>query len=197
MPDASTIRQFNEKIRKFWRAVESRFGISRQEYGVLWCDEFGGSNSNLHAHGAYAGPWLPQKKKELSKLWSEIVGETAFVSIKPAKSFTGALAHALKYTSKYVSDSSPDRLAALEKAFHRVRRVHTMAAFYNVKEEPGADSGSLDCKGCPECGGTLIRPSGWKLRPISELKEAGLRPLEETWREKGRNSVLASPRGSP
>ena len=198
MPEAEAVRQFNMNVRKFWRAVEREFGISRKDYGVVWCDEFGGNNTNLHAHGAYAGPWLPQKDKELSRIWSQIVGEQAFVSIKPAKSFPAALAHALKYTSKYVSDSTPERLAELEKAFNRVRRVHTLAAFYNVKQaEPGEEYGSLDCKGCPLCGGTLLRVSGWKMRPIPELKAAGLKNLEESWREAGRNNVFGSPRGSP
>jgi hypothetical protein len=35
--------------------------------------------------------------------------------------------HALKYTAKFVSLSrDPERLAALEKVFHRVRRVHSL-----------------------------------------------------------------------
>jgi hypothetical protein len=198
MPEAAAIRKFNKDIRKFWRAVERRYGISRKEYGVLWCDEFGGSNANLHAHGVYAGPWLPQKGKELSALWSEIVGERAFVSIKLAKSFPAGLAHALKYTSKFVSESTPARLAELEKAFHRVRRVHTMAAFYNVKQaEPGEERGSLEAKGCPLCGGTLLLVTACGLRPISDLKAEGLRSLEQSWREQGRNRVFGEPRGSP
>ena len=102
MPTAEEVRQFNKDIRKLFRAIEREFGISRREYGVLWCCEFGSGNTNLHAHGVYAGPCLPQR--ELSRLWSVIRSDGSFiVSIKKARSFEAALGHALKYPSKFFS----------------------------------------------------------------------------------------------
>jgi hypothetical protein len=101
MPSPEFIREFNADVRRFWRAAERRFGISRHEYGVVGCDEFGEENTNLHRHCAYVGPWLPQRHKELSTVWSEIRRECSFVSIKAALSLPAALAHALKYPSKF------------------------------------------------------------------------------------------------
>lgn len=198
MPKPEEVRKFNRNIRKFFRLLERRLGISRKQYGVLCCNEFGGSNSNLHSHGVYVGPWLPQKKKELSALWSEVVGETSFVSIKPARSFRSALAHALKYPAKFVSYSTPQRLAQLEKAFHRVRRVHAFASFYNVKPGDAPDPASLlSPNSCPLCGFGLVKVSGYHLRPVGELEKEGIRNLEEARREVGRDKVFGGPRGSP
>lgn len=107
MPTADGVRRFNEDIRKFFRAVEKRFGVSRKDYGFLWCCEFGSGNTNLHAHGIYVGPLLPQRKRQLSKLWAEIRKDGSYiVSIKFAHSFEAALGHALKYPSKFF-DASP------------------------------------------------------------------------------------------
>ena len=198
MPTPEAVRKFNRDIRKFFRLLERRLGISRKDYGVLWCNEFGGSNTNLHAHAVYAGPFLPQKKKELSRLWSEVIGEQAFVSIKAARSFRAALAHALKYPGKFVRCSTPERLAELEKAFHRVRRVHTLARFYNVKpgdaQEPPEDWAGSSC--CPLCPGTLEKVRGWHLRPIPELENEGLKDIEDVRREMTRERAFG-PRGSP
>lgn len=198
MPTAEAVKQFNQNIRKFFRLLERRSRIRRKDYGMVWCDEFGGTNTNLHAHGIYAGPFLPQKKKELSRLWSEIVGERAFVSIKIARSFTAALAHALKYPGKYVRSSSPERLAELEKVFHGVRRVHTLARFYNVKPgdafEPPESWGCSST--CPLCGGSLLKILGWHLRPIPELEKQGLKNIEQVRQEMIRDRAFG-PRGSP
>lgn len=197
MPTPESVKKFNKNIRKFFRLVEKRFGISRKAYGVIWCDEFGGNNSNLHAHAVYAGPFLPQKKRELSALWSEVLGEPAMVSIKPAANFPAALAHALKYPGKYVRSSSPSRLAELEKAFHRVRRVHALACFYNVKPDPdqAKETGGAS-NSCPVCGGLLETIVGWHLRPISELEKEGLRNIEKVRQETNRERAFGA-RGSP
>jgi hypothetical protein len=184
MPTKEAVRQFNEDIRKFFRQLELRLGISRREYGVLWACEFGSGNSNLHAHGVYCGPRLPQSKarKELSALWTEIRGERSFVSIKNAPSFEIALSHALKYPSKFF-DASPARLVDLEIAFDHVRRVHALAAFYNpkIKPEPGEDSHPGKDKGCPICGDDLLEECGdyghWCF--VDNLKNEGRRDLEE------------------
>ena len=87
----------------------------------------GGNNTNPHGHGVYVGPWLPNKKRELSKIWQEATPDSSFIiSIKYAKSVASALAHATKYPAKFLSRSTPERLAQLEKSFHRVRRFRLL-----------------------------------------------------------------------
>jgi hypothetical protein len=156
MPTRNVVRKFHADMRRFWRAAERRFGVKRTEYGFVGCDEFGGNNTNLHRHCCYVGPALPQRKKELSSLWSEIRGERSFVSIKGARSFNAALAHAMKYPGKFLENSSPERLAELERTFHKTRRISTGGAFYNVKaeREPGEDRGMLG--ECPHCHVPLV-----------------------------------------
>lgn len=159
MPTSEEVREFNRDVRKLFRAIEKDFGISRKEYGALWCCEFGRMNQNLHAHAIYCGPRIPQK--ELSRLWAEIRADGSFIiSIKRANSFEAALSHCLKYPSKFF-DASPSRLVDLEVAFDRVRRVHAVAAFYNpkIEREPGDDAGLLNGT-CPICRSLLGEPSG-------------------------------------
>ncbi len=198
MPDAEMVKRFNRSIRRFWRRVERELGIVRECYGCVWCDEFGGrGNTNLHAHGCYAGPWLPQK--QLSQIWREITraefgpeGESFIVSIKIARSFEAALAHALKYAGKFLS-KDPARLAQLEATFHGTRRVHAIAAFYNADDVDGGEGLPEPCR-CPSCGDYLLRPSGWTWQPISELEAQGLRDVEEVRRELGRQKVFGGAR---
>jgi hypothetical protein len=61
MPTRTEVREFNQDMRKLFRAIERHFGISRKDYGALWCCEFGRMNTNLHAHAVYCGPWISQK----------------------------------------------------------------------------------------------------------------------------------------
>ncbi len=202
MPTPDEVKRFNRNIRKFFRAVERWLGISRKDYGVLWCNEFGGlqtrngkiGNTNLHAHAVYCGPFLPQKNKELSKLWADITGDGSFiVSIQAAKSFYAALYHALKYAGKVLS-TDPHRLAELESTFHGVRRVHTLAAFYNPKD---IEKQLPQSPPCPSCGERLFDASGPWL-PIQELRKRGIRELEEARSEIGRERVLTGSRwGAP
>lgn len=199
MPTPDFVHKFHVDIRRFWRAAEKRFGISRKEYGCAGCDEFGGTktlvhplgNTNLHRHCVYVGPRLPQSKarKELSALWSEIRGERSFVSIKRAKSFHAALAHALKYPAKFLADSTPGRLAELEAAFHRTRRFSAGAAFYNVTaaREAGEDS---PVGYCPLCGARLceiVEP--WV--PQFALEAEGRLDVEQVRREVSRARILS------
>jgi hypothetical protein len=191
MPSAEFVRQFHADLRRFWRAAERRFGISRRQYGVAGCDEFGGGNTNLHRHCLYVGPRLPQSKarKELSALWSEIRGERSFVSIKHARSFEAALAHALKYPAKFLGASTPERLAELEKVFHRTRRFSAGGAFYNVtlEREPGESSPIGEC---PLCGARLCEiVENWVSRFTLEVE--GRRSVEEVRRELGRAKILS------
>jgi hypothetical protein len=191
MPTPQEVRQFHADMRRFWRAAERKFGIKRSEYGVVRCDELGGDNTNLHCHCAYVGPWLPQKNKELSNLWSQIRGEQAFVSIKPAKTFAGALAHALKYPAKFLDKSTPERLAALERTFHKTRRVSTGGAFYRINDlrEPGSDR-ELEHAFCPFCNVRLVVVrEQWQ--PLFILEEEGRISLRTAEREAGQARVFS------
>lgn len=54
--------------------------------------------------------------------------------------------------------ASPERIAILEAPFHRVRRLHTTGAFYNLPaaEPDGKESGGAPVPQrheCPQCGG--------------------------------------------
>lgn len=189
MPSATEVRQFNQDVRRFFRAIEKKFGISRKDYGFLWCCEFGSGNTNLHAHGLYAGPALPQRKRQLSKLWSEIRSDGSFiVSIKAAKNFEAALGHALKYPSKFF-DADPARLVELEVAFDRVRRVHALAVFYNpkIEREPG-DDGPCEARHCPVCGDLLLDAPGYHF--IDDLRREGRKAVDVVRIETGRAKVL-------
>lgn len=188
MPTAEEVRQFNKDIRRFFRAIERDCGISRRQYGVLWCCEFGSGNTNLHAHGVYVGPYLPQR--DLSRIWSEIRADGSFiVSIKEARSFEAALGHALKYPSKFFN-APPARLVELEVAFDRVRRVHALAAFYNpqIEREPG-EEGPCEAGHCPVCGDLLLDAPGYHF--ISDLEREGRRDVGAVRVDVARARVLA------
>jgi hypothetical protein len=199
MPSADQVRSFNEKIRRLFRLIEKRLRISRRDYGFGWMDEFGSGNSNLHAHGVYVGPYLPQTL--LSQWWREITGDSYVVSIKTAPAFENALSHALKYPSKFW-DAPPSRLVELEKAFHKVRRFHTLARFYNPPEtlnEPGMESDAKDeAKRCPCCGSYLRKSRvlpGWAW--LSDLASEGRLDLEAARIESNRIKIFAESSGSP
>ena len=154
MPTSRDIREFNEDIRQCVRRALRELGIDAKHYGFLWCDEFGGwnpktesYNTNLHAHGVYVGPYLPQEL--IVRIWTQIRTEKDGAKIvwiekqkidKPPndflecerRRFIRALGHALKYTGKHLGRSDGARLADLEMAFHTVRRVHTMGLFYHA-----------------------------------------------------------------
>jgi hypothetical protein len=190
MPSAEQVRQFNKDVRRFFREIEKTFGVSRKDYGFLWCCEFGSGNTNLHAHGVYVGPELPQRNRELSDLWKEIRGDgSCIVSIKRAKNFEAALGHALKYPSKFF-EADPARLVELEIAFDRVRRVHALAAFYNpkIEREPG-EEGPCDAGHCPICGDLLLDVPGYHF--IDELQREGRRDVDVVRIEAGRAKVLS------
>jgi hypothetical protein len=218
MSSSAEVRFFHARMRDFWRLLERTLRIERDEYGIVRCDEIGGTNTNLHAHGGYVGPRLPQKRKELSALWSVVwipdpirrkelmrdarehglselwnqleYHEWRFVSIKLAKSFAGALAHALKYPAKFLDKSTPERLAALEKTFHRTRRVSTGGAFYRVTavREPGDDT-QLEHQFCPFCKVRLVVVhEQWQ--PMSTLEKEGRVSLKAAQREAGLHNAL-------
>jgi hypothetical protein len=194
MPTPERMKELNAMIKKFCRAIERRFRISRKEYGLAYCDELGGNNSNPHAHAIYVGPWLPQSKerKELSQLWREISGDSFILSIKFARNFTEALFHAVKYPAKFATRSTPARLADLEAVFHRVRRFHTLAAFYAPEVPPKEDPPQ---KKCPICDARLTEPRGWNT--IAELSGRGLRDIDAVRAEIERARGLGTDRSPP
>lgn len=183
---------FNLNIKRFMRALERQTGMTRDDYGLLWCDELGANNSNVHAHGIYCGPWLPQKNRELSKLWEKITGGAGrIVFIKYVDSIDQALYHALKYPAKYASEekTTADRAAHLEIIFHRVRRIHALAAFYNMpKPKDDLQKDGLFNK-CPLCGEPLSSPDFRFL--LCDLRACGSRDVTELQREIGKARVLA------
>jgi len=189
MPTAEEIRQFNRDVRVTLRLVCKRLEIDASQFGVLWCDEFGGwnpklqdFNTNLHCHGIWLGPFLPLKL--VSAIWSEVRGNGDYRVVVESvpfndgvPDFARALGHALKYTSKHVSTYPPGRLAELELAFNGVRRVHTMGLFYNAPETRKDDEASASPL-CPHCNGHLGYPRNCALQLVKDLEKEGRVDLE-------------------
>jgi hypothetical protein len=186
MPSREKVRWFNRAIRRFFVRLARRCNWEKGEWGAAWCAEFGPGNTNLHAHAVFCGPWIEQRRREASALWSKVVGEYAIVSVKAAKSFHHALRHAIKYPAaswKYFS-ASPERLASLEKAFYTVKRFHTVGAFYNPPADakvPPTILASYDK--CPTCGSRLedVPASCWF--SLHELMRMGSRDFGAWERE--------------
>jgi hypothetical protein len=185
LPAPSRMRQLNDFIKKFCRRIEKEFSLSRKDYGLAYCDELGGNNSNPHAHGIYVGRWLPQDKKQLSALWKEITDGSFVLSIKYAEDFSRALYHAVKYPAKFAERSTPARLADLEVVFHRVRRFHTLAAFY-APEAPEPEKPPK--RRCPICSEQLSEVTRWETVAILTLR--GLPDLRLAERDAARAQGL-------
>lgn len=90
----------------------------------------------------------------------------------------------------------PERLADLEAAFHGVRRVSTLGAFYKALPKDSGEGNGLEC---PRCGAALVKDGG--LWPIPLLRREGFIELEEARcavaREKLDWASAAPSRGSP
>lgn len=201
MPTAKEVRVFNACIKKFFRRLERELSLDRKVYGVVYCDEFGGvANTNLHAHALYVGPRLPRPKARkanrlgrLAEWWRDACKGTVFegsfiISVKRAGNFLAGLAHALKYAGKFLS-RDPNRLADLELAFHRVRRVHTLGVFYRAVKPEIVDE--KNTANCPECGAALVRVGPWQ--PIERLQRIGCEDLDQRRRALGRERILRGP----
>jgi hypothetical protein len=180
MPSAEKVRWFNRKIRLFFVRLARRNGWRKGEWGAAWCAEFGPGNTNLHAHAVFCGPWIEQRGREASALWSEVVGEYAIVSVKAAKSFQHALRHAIKYPAaswKYFT-ASPERLASLEKAFYTVKRFHCVGAFYNPPRDVKVPPTILPpYDRCPSCGSRLKDLPAARWFSLHELMRMGSQDL--------------------
>jgi len=212
MPTSGEVRQFNRDVRKLFRLAEKDWKLTFPkrmkrdgkmvperdprpgDYGVIWTDEFGGKatragrvgNTNLHCHAIYCGPCIPHAWWK--ETWAVIRGDgSRRVSTKVARSFRGGLYHSLKYAGKFLTHD-PVRLAELELAFNRVRRVHTMGAFYNaVRLQP--ESPESASPRCPQCGGAMFEPTG-PLCSVRILEFTGRRDFEVARREAGRTRVF-------
>jgi len=197
-------KALGRSIKNFFRVVERKFGIARDQYGVAVHMETSSGNMS-HAHGIYVGPWLPNKKKQLSQIWRTVSPDGSFiVSIKTARSLAQALAHATKYPRKLVRESTPERLADLEKSYGGVRMFRLLGAFdKRIAERVLAASNSdqqvrivaekRSGRVCPLCGEPVSKPEGWRL--LGELGH--LREIDELQREMNREKVFAGPHGPP
>lgn len=166
LPDAELIRAANLAVKR----TMHRLLRDVKGWGYLWIDELGFDNSNLHVHGIYYGPYL--SVRDISAVWTQESGGSYRVWIqKVRKGFRPALWHHLKYVSKPPSND-PQRLAEVEVAFHRVRKVHTLGAFYAPDLEDVTDLDSGGAQRCPHCGEYLAIASGYCA--VSGLEAAGL-----------------------
>lgn len=180
MPSAEKVRWFNRAIRRFFARLARQNHWKKGEWGAAWCAEFGPGNTNLHAHAVFCGPFVQQKNREASALWSAVIGEYAILSVKAAKSFRHALRHAIKYPAaswKYFS-ASPERLASLEKAFYTVKRFHTIGAFYNPPSDVKvAPTTLVPYDKCPICESRLEELRDLRWRSLHELMRMGSKDL--------------------
>jgi hypothetical protein len=204
MPAPNEVKQFKRSVNKLIERICRELRVKKKDVGVLYVLEFGGKNTYLHAHAVYCGPRLPRPRVDgqqgpLSQWWEKACEGTVFagsriVSVKVAENFKEALGHALKYPTKFLSRSSPERLAELEATLHGVRQVSTLGAFYKLpKDQEGEGCGPE----CPRCGAALAKDSG--LWPIALLQRDGLMELGEARRlVKREKDVWVAPcRGSP
>lgn len=217
--ELSTVRRnrdLGRSIRKFFQVCEVQFGIPREGYGCAFqmetSREGNGRTKNgrvvlgnmSHAHAVYVGPWLPNKRKQLSRIWRKVSPDGSFsVSIKRADNLAQALGHATKYPRKLVRQSTPERLAQLEKSYSRVRMFRMIGAFDKRIAEriltAAADGEAFHfpqfkrVSACPFCGGAVEMCGEWRfLADLGHLDD-----VEEVRRRIGREKVFAGPHGPP
>jgi hypothetical protein len=209
-------RELGRSIKQFFRVCESEFRIPRDRYGCAvhmeTSQEANGRTKRgrevlgnmSHAHGVYVGPWLPNKKRQLARIWRQVSPDGSFsVSIKRAENLAQALAHATKYPRKLVRQSTPARLAQLEKLYGRVRMFRLLGAFDKRIAEriltaaAGGEAFHFQqfkrVSTCPTCGTAIALSGGWRF--LGEL--AHLEDPEEVRRRIGRERVFAGPHGPP
>jgi hypothetical protein len=198
MPSRNHIRWMNRGVR----ATLKRLLKGKKGWGYLWCDEFGFENTNLHCHGLYFGPWLPQAR--LQEAWTQEIENAAqgneelrALAARPGKKlrvgiesaqwdFPRALYHLLKYVLK-PPGNDPKHRARLEDAYSGVRRVHTLGLFYNACL-PQEHDGKKELR-CPLCDGHLFNVGGYCR--VGDLEASGLRDLDDVRRETGRLRVFS------
>jgi Replication protein len=148
----SQIKQFNLDVKKCLKLLMS--GV--KGWGVIWCDEVGFDNTNLHAHILFYGPYIDQG--HLAEVWKKVSDHEVVYISEARRSGSKALIHMLKYVSKPPSND-PSHIGLLEVAFHKVRRVHTLGLFYKFA---GNDPDHLhnEWNTCPHCGAELMKLTG-------------------------------------
>jgi ribosomal protein S27AE len=146
------IKKFNDDVKKTLKRLLK--GV--RNWGVIWCDEVGFNNTNLHAHILFYGPYIDQS--QLAEVWREISGHQVVFITKAHVNGPKSLIHLLKYVSKPPADD-PRIIGQLEVAFHGRRRVHALGVFYNFVG-PDTDNLNGEWKTCPHCGAELIRLPG-------------------------------------
>ena len=208
MPIAEEVKTFNKWIGQFRNIVERRKRVKKRSITLLWIDEFNPKGCYLHAHALYVGPPLPPPRKngkpgKLSEWWQQASGGAARViwlkRVAPEK-IERAFVHLAKYALKYSRFASPERAAQLERAFHRVRRLHLLGPLYgdpgirSAKESAtGATEPASD--GCPYCRSALAIEERWCPREIA-LKR-GAADLTTLAHKLFFAAELGSARGSP
>jgi hypothetical protein len=181
MPDGESIRAMNRAVRRVLR----RLLRGREGWGFLWCDEFGPDNTNLHCHGLYYGPWLPQA--QLAQEWLRVTGDSQIVWIKSVRwNFRRALRRLLSYTSK-TDEHSPQHLAQLEAAFSGVRRIHALGLFYNANLPEESGTSVQGDPTCPYCGGYFFAVGSYCA--VTEFEGLGVPDLETARRDAARQRV--------
>jgi hypothetical protein len=194
-------------------ALKSR----RAVYGIFFSDEVGyetrghiadekrkAHGLNLHAHGIFYGPFLQDWKagwrifrdawrKETARAFGEEshgcwIKHLGGWRAEPAKAIRHSLNHLLKYISK-CPYKTVQRMADLESAFDRARRVHAGGLWHGLKEPEHHHGSSGSCPICQKQGREsplythrAQLPSGGAIPeywPVKLLREQGYMDIEE------------------
>lgn len=201
VPRPEDVRKMNVCVKRAMRRV-----LGRRKFGLLFRDEFGfetrghtasrvSGGLNLHLHGLYFGPFIPWEK--VRDAWmvetERAFGEPSrgfYISMVPSwrSNPEQAARHALNHLLKYLSKPpavSPERIADLEKAVHKVREVHALGVFFGVKV-PKEKQGPCLCPACKKAGldsrlAGEVRATARGMMPVYrsvvELRAAGYREL--------------------
>jgi hypothetical protein len=221
VPNPREVRAMNLCVKRVLRRA-----LGRRKFGLLFRDEFGfelrghtvdrvAGGLNVHLHGLYLGPFLPWER--IRDLWIE---ETERVFGEPSRGFwispipgwranpEEAARHALNHMLKYTGKSpavSPERIADLISAVHRVRQVHALGLFFGVKVPAAEKSGAPLCPACKAEGFethladevrlTARGGSMPVLRSVAELLASGYRELPREFEVNGETEELPEPMG--
>lgn len=204
-------------------------------FAAVFVDEFGAEKGsrhmpdearkagglNLHAHGRYYGPWLPDWKEAywiFRETWKHetvrFFGEKSFGftnhvvpgwRLDPARAAKGSMRYILKYVRKPAWETV-ERMAQLEKAFDGARMVHVVGLWYGLKgPEEHIPRGSGFCPICEKQGrksslhylGRELLPKGGSIPqywPVDVLQQQGYLNLEAE-RHRLRLGCRGAPRG--
>jgi len=157
---------------------------------------------NLHAHGIFLVPFLPNWREgwtifrdawreESARAFGEVSHGFWLTHFRgwrrdPVKAVKHALNHCFKYVSKMPYETL-ERMVLFEKALDGVRRVHAVGLWFGLPRER-AGSGSQYCPACAKQGrvsrlylSRRLLPGGREIPeywPVSVLESEGWRSLE-------------------